>query len=211
MTVEPEPLGGRLDYGGGAIESLPSGGRSVSSLSMNIHQIQMVFDPGEDRILMRLSTLDQAEFRFWLTRRYVKLLWSVLMQRIDSDPQSSLPVSRDPHSRRVIMGFEQEQAVQNDSFSQDFNSHAAKLPLGESPVLLTRIALNPTADGQHIFSVHPEKGFGINITVDHHFVRKLIQLIVETVKQTDWNLALLSDTDFTPPGQSSGLLPHQLN
>ena len=41
---------------------------------MNIHQIQMAYDQRQDRILLRLSTREHTEFRFWLTRRFVKRL-----------------------------------------------------------------------------------------------------------------------------------------
>ena len=43
-------------------------------------QIQIRFAPVEDRLLMRLSTDDGAEFRFWLTRRYVRIMWPILHQ-----------------------------------------------------------------------------------------------------------------------------------
>jgi hypothetical protein len=41
---------------------------------MQLHQIQARYDELQDRILLRLSTIDHCEFRFWLTRRFVKRL-----------------------------------------------------------------------------------------------------------------------------------------
>ena len=52
----------------------------------SIHQIQMAYQPVEDRILVRVSSTELAEFRFWMTRRYVKLLWTVLLKLLERDP-----------------------------------------------------------------------------------------------------------------------------
>ena len=57
---------------------------------MNIHQIQMAFDKLQDRILLRVSTSDQAEFRFWMTRRYTKLLWTMLIKMLERDPAAEI-------------------------------------------------------------------------------------------------------------------------
>src|SRR5262245_38468956 len=48
--------------------------------SMTIHQMQIRPDEQEDRLLLRLSTTDAAEFRFWLTRSFVKKLWGMLIK-----------------------------------------------------------------------------------------------------------------------------------
>ena len=52
-----------------------------------LHQVQLSYDPTEDRAVLRIRTHDNSEFTFWLTRRYVKLLWPVLMQMLESHPQ----------------------------------------------------------------------------------------------------------------------------
>ena len=36
---------------------------------MNIHQLSVHHEERQDRLLLRLNTKDQQEFRFWLTRR----------------------------------------------------------------------------------------------------------------------------------------------
>ena len=47
---------------------------------MKLRQLKIDFNPEQDRLLMQLSTSDGAEMRLWMTRRYVKLLWPVLVQ-----------------------------------------------------------------------------------------------------------------------------------
>ncbi len=51
---------------------------------MNIHQLQLAFDAAEDRLLFRLSTTAGEEFRVFLTRRFVKMLWPHLVRTMDA-------------------------------------------------------------------------------------------------------------------------------
>ena len=44
-----------------------------------LHQMQITYVPVEDRLLYRVNTKHRQEFRFWMTRRYVKLLWKGLI------------------------------------------------------------------------------------------------------------------------------------
>ena len=49
-----------------------------------VHQIQLKYDAREDRSLLRISTLDKCEYQFWMTRRFTKLLWPVLVRMLES-------------------------------------------------------------------------------------------------------------------------------
>ena len=49
-----------------------------------INQIQIRYAPVEDRIVLRLNTEDSSEFRFWITRRYAKILAVSLMKLLHS-------------------------------------------------------------------------------------------------------------------------------
>lgn len=47
---------------------------------MNIHQLSVHHDERQDRLLLRLNTQDQQEFRFWLTRRMTLRLMPAIQQ-----------------------------------------------------------------------------------------------------------------------------------
>jgi hypothetical protein len=55
---------------------------------MTIHQMQIRPDEQEDRLMLRLSTTEGAEFRFWLTRTFVKKLWGMLLKTVEWDAGS---------------------------------------------------------------------------------------------------------------------------
>jgi hypothetical protein len=80
---------------------------------MNIHQIQMLYDKQQDRVLLRVSTRDQTEFRFWLTRRFVKRLWGLLLKMLERDETfRSLSVE----ARRALLGMQHETFIGEGTF-----------------------------------------------------------------------------------------------
>ena len=68
-----------------------------------ISQIQMRYVPLEDRVLLRLNTSDQDEFRFWLTRRFVVMLISALQAHKAADPDVSAAPAGD--AREAVRQF----------------------------------------------------------------------------------------------------------
>ena len=75
-----------------------------------LHQIQLQFDPHQDRAVLRIRTTDQSEFLFWLTRRFVKLMWQVLIKIVEKDTQVSAQAN--PDNKQAVLAFQHEKAVQ---------------------------------------------------------------------------------------------------
>ena len=50
---------------------------------MRLHQLKADFDAEQDRMLMLIAASEQVEVRMWLTRRFVKLLWPLLVKLAD--------------------------------------------------------------------------------------------------------------------------------
>lgn len=176
---------------------------------MNIHQIQMAFDKLQDRILLRVSTSEHAEFRFWMTRRYVKLLWAMLIKMLERDPVAA--VHGDESVRRAMMGFQHADAVRAGNFDKKYEEAASALPLGAEPVLLSRITAKQNADKQQVLSIQPEQGQGIDIVVNIELLHMISKLLVDAVSQSDWDITLAIDPDFAMPPRSQGIPPHELN
>ena len=176
---------------------------------MNIHQIQMAYDKQQDRILLRMSTTEHAEFRFWMTRRYVKLLWAILIKMLERDPVAA--VHADERIRRTMMGFQHADAVRGGEFGKQYEGSAGALPLGEAPVLLSRITAKQNPDGQRFLCMHPEQGQGIDVSVNSDLLHMISKLVVDAAAQSDWELNLAIDPDFSMRPQAQGIPPHKLN
>ncbi len=151
-----------------------------------ISQIQMTFQPQEDRILLRLNTVDASHFQFWLTRRYLKLLWSVLMDMLANDQQIATVKTR--QAQKEILSFQHQQVAQKMDYSQKFEEQTQSQPLGSEPILLSRISVKNKPDGKQILSIQPEQGQGIDIAMDQTLLHSICRLIQDTVIKTDWGL-----------------------
>lgn len=155
---------------------------------MGLHQIQMRYDAEQDRILLRLSTREGSEFRFWLTRRFVKRLWGMLLKMLEWDRPVAQQV--DPQTRRTVLDIRHGGFVQQGDFSKPFETAPRTLPLGEAPVLAAKAAGKRTGDGNHILSLHPQQGEGIDLKLDTRLLHLFVKLLRDAVGRADWEIAL---------------------
>ena len=170
-----------------------------------LHQIQIRYAPQEDRILLRIKTADRLEFRFWLTRRYVKLLWPMMLKMLSNDQRVRLQA--DAESRRAVLAFQHEKAVSQSDFSTAFKEDAETLPLGESPVLLAKIQLKQQKSGGNVLCMHPRSGKGVELAMDETLLHSFSKLLAEAVSTSGWDIALKLPADT---GQSADA-PERIN
>lgn len=149
-----------------------------------LSQMQMLYSPEEDRVLFRLNTTDQKEYRFWLTRRFVQLLYRVLSEHIASDPDVSLQGTNE--AKRAVMEFKREQVIERADFQQPFKEQP-ELPLGTDALLAYKITSNRQGDQLHL-GIHPKDRQGISMVINRDINTTLLQLLVTAVKKAEWNL-----------------------
>jgi hypothetical protein len=173
---------------------------------MKIHQIHIRHDETEDRLLLRLSTTDNHEFRFWLTRRFVKRLWAMLVQMLEWDQAVRQQV--DPVTRRTVLDIQHEGYAQQADYSKKFEEAGRDLPLGETPALLAKAKGKKGQNGMQLLSLQPQKGQGIDMTLDTRLLHIFSRLLSQAVAKTDWDMSL-----GLHPGQETpqGAAPRRLN
>ena len=172
-----------------------------------INQIQMSFVPGEDRILLRMNTTDASGFQFWLTRRYVKLLWPVLLNMMIRDEQVAMQTS--DNARQQVLSFQHEEAAQQMDYSQDYREPTEQQPLGNEPVLLAKIGVNDREDGTQVLSLHPEEGQGVELVLNQTLLHSISKLLQDTVKATEWDIDL--GQDLQPGSLATNAEPRIIN
>jgi hypothetical protein len=178
-------------------------------LPMKIHQIQIRHEEAEDRLLLRLSTSDDSEFRFWLTRRFVKRLWALLVQMLDWDQAVRQQVN--PDTRRTVLDLQHEGYAQQADYSQPFAEAPRRMPLGEAPTLVARATGKKGDSGVQTLSLHPQQGQGIDMTLDTKLLHIFTRLLREAVAGTDWDVDLALYQAKEPDAQSPPPLPRKLN
>ena len=168
---------------------------------MQLHQLQVVFDAAEDRLLFRVSTTDQQEFRAWLTRRFIKLLWPHLVKSIETKVAVKTPM---PDARREVMGFEHEKAVKETDFSKPFDAAAERaLPLGAAPFVVTQGNIQRDQHGNHAVTLNPAQGQGMSLAFDDRLMHSFCKLLDTAVRQAEWDMRLMVSPEEVAAAQTN--------
>ncbi|MCP4104710.1 MAG: hypothetical protein GY749_04105 [Desulfobacteraceae bacterium] len=162
---------------------------------MNIHQFNIQFNPEEDRIVFRLNTVNREEFRFFFTRRFVKLLWPVLLKLLENDYKV-----RDPeksHVAKDLLGFEHDSIVSKADFTRKYSENVQNYPLGKDIILLTGIKVKQNQRG-NVLCFFASKNKGIEFQVDNTFLHTFCEILNNVVKNAGWDIKLVF------PGKKQG-------
>lgn len=151
----------------------------------SISQVQMLYHPEEDRILFRVNSTTNQEFRFWITRRFAVMLLRVLAEHAESDPDISTQATLE--ARRAVQDFKQEQAINKADFNKPFREEHAEFPLGEKTKLAFRLTCK-RADSILKLGIHPKIGEGITLQIDRNLNTSITQLLLSAVQKAQWNL-----------------------
>jgi hypothetical protein len=156
---------------------------------MKLHQLKIDYNPEQDRLLMLISTIDNAEVRMWLTRRFVKLIWPLLV-KLAEDASPRIRTQANPEARKALLGLEHEHAVSKADFSKPYDAASLATPLGAAPILLARIQTGHDRAGQPVVALHPSDGQGVTLTFDSVLLHSVCRLLQAAVKKSDWDMEL---------------------
>ncbi|MGR8948898.1 MAG: hypothetical protein ACU84Q_12680 [Gammaproteobacteria bacterium] len=149
-----------------------------------ISQIQIKFVATEDRLLLRVSSSAQQEFRFWLTARLVRMLYPALYEALSKTSPSAAQST--PTAKPEVVAFEHERAVAKTDFKTGFKESEQTFPLGDEPILVTKCQLRPAKDGNTILALAPEHGQGIDINLSSDLMHSFTKLLVDAAKIAEW-------------------------
>jgi hypothetical protein len=176
---------------------------------MALHQIQIRYDPVEDRLLLRVSTTADEEFRFWMTRRFVDGLWGILVRMLEWD--EAVRRQFDQETRRNVLEIQHEGYAQQGDFTKAFECARRRLPLGEAPVLLGQAKGKKAGEGLHLISLHPQQGQGIDLTLDTKLLHIFVRLLREAVTKAAWGMDLTLYKGGAQPVPAAEAVPRKLN
>jgi hypothetical protein len=150
-----------------------------------LDQIQITFVPNEDRMLLRLSTQSSEEFRFWLTRRLIKGLRPLITQSLAAQPRIQTQATAE--AKRELLKFEHEQVMQAADFKTPYRASEKQLPLGEHPILISRIQVT-RQPGSIGLSLAPATGQGINLALTPPLLHSFVALLDHALAAAEWDL-----------------------
>jgi hypothetical protein len=166
-----------------------------------LRQIQVRYLPEHDRILIRMSGGEAEEYRMWVTRRYLRVLWSMLARFVAAEPVVVQQVR--PESRRAVLDFQREKALAEADFKTRFREpppDRAALPLGEEPLLLERVELRRNADGRDLLWLGDRTRRGVEVMPTRQIVHSLAKLLADANRRAEWGLSL--ELSSAPPSET---------
>lgn len=144
-----------------------------------LQQMNITYVPEQDRLLLRISTSGDAEYRIWLTRRYSALLLKVFLEHIEREGGYQELASRQDTLARLRGG----------ALDQPYQpGPRTNYPLSEQGVLGYRINVNRDQAGTTQLQLLPEHGQGVNINLDKSTLYMLYNVLEQALTQTEWNL-----------------------
>ena len=163
---------------------------------MSLHQLNLGFDARQDRLLLRVSTTDAREFRFWLTRRMVQRAWPQLVKVMQAaptpapEPTAGKPPRAQAAEHKLPLEFRHAAAVQQADFATPYAQQPLQSALPGEPLLVSRLSLKPLPDGRSELVLADETGPSVTLTVDAPVLHGLVKLVQDTARAADWQLSL---------------------
>jgi len=151
---------------------------------MTIKQFNGQWASEEDRLLFRFNTLDDREFRFWLTRNATKAIIAGSQQLL----AEILKARFAPGTAEVIQEFQQQAAMQATQFNDSYTS-CGNMVLGENPLLVTRVSMR-TENGLMSIDLRLETKQNVNIKITPPVFQKMVLLLIKLQEQARWSIEL---------------------
>jgi hypothetical protein len=171
---------------------------------MNIHQLSVNHDERQDRLLLRLNTQDQQEFRFWLTRRMaLRLMPAIEQSAVRLEAAQPGVAATDGPSQHLLTELKRDAFLKKADFATPFENRATKWPLGAEPLLITdaHMTIKPGGALEIAFEdkSDPSQARACQLHLQVSLVHGMLHLIQQATEKAEWG-SLGSPAKATAPG-----------
>lgn len=163
---------------------------SENETDITIQQLNLGYDGLEDRLLLRLGLADNTEVTVWLTRKMVKILWSMLQSSHVApllSPDSFSPETQpilDEIARNVEPGIPQKM-----DFSETYQ--AGRAPRTPQPVLPSDCRLVSLDQGKRYrLELEAKDVYTVRIPLSPEIMQALTNMLQLATKEASWDLSL---------------------
>jgi hypothetical protein len=149
---------------------------------MSLRQFNVAYFHNEDRIIFRFNTVDQSEYKFWLTRRIVHFILMSTGKFIEKEYVKNVP------SVEHVISEVQQTDKQGPSFTKSYEP-GFKYPLGVDAILVMDAKCEMMKiEEQDVFSLDflLPGGGNINLKLPEPIMKSLILLLEEQNIQAKW-------------------------
>ena len=158
---------------------------------MTIKQFNATYLANDDRLLFRFNTQDDAEFRFWLTRRVTLFILAATSHLI----VKNLEQSHSPEAAKALVQFDEEMIKTNvekqSSSKSETYQPASNYPLGADPLLVMDVRCTLEKQGEEdILSLDLvlPGGANINLKLAGQTLHAMCLLLNQLREHAAWGL-----------------------
>jgi hypothetical protein len=170
---------------------------------MDIHQMQVRYDPNADRVLWQLRTVGGELFAVWLTRRMMQRVWPPFQAMVTQASVARVAPGAIvlPEARDMLAQAARERPLPAANFDQPFDPKPVAQPLGPEPLLATTIDLTPGLPGGALAMRVREAGSGrsLELRMSDDLATALSRLIDKALADADWGLAVAAPAPESAP------------
>lgn len=152
---------------------------------MQIRQLQIANDATQDRLLLRVSSPANEEYRVWITRRFLRTVWPHLAKRPPPVPR---PATDNPAPQES-----------GGDFTQAFREDNATYPLGSSPMLASEISIDKLSDGGMRLTFREGRERSLCIDLSPDLIEAFLSMLRAGGTKLEWDLPLEYDTALPTP------------
>ncbi len=162
---------------------------------MNIHQVSVLFDERQDRLLMRVNTEEAQEVRLWLTRRIaLKLVAPLELTIAKMESRNASVALANPQAQSMLVELKHDAFLQKADLKTPFSTQSKSLPLGPEPLIVTEITLNIQGEkgAQMVFQDAGDErtaARACTLQMQPPLVHGLLHLLQKAVNNAGWREA----------------------
>ena len=161
---------------------------------MGIHQLSVVYDEVQDRLLWRVNTHEAQEYRFWMTRRLMLRLMPHLKNHwVQAESRQAGLSTQPPATQHLMADFQRQAFLEKADFKQPFAPAQvpSALPLGEAPMLVTEVQITPQAGQQVQMMLHHKlpgatQVQSAQLMLGSELLQGLLHLSEAAMRQAEW-------------------------
>lgn len=207
---------------------------SVEGLTVSgLQQLNVRYEPLEDRLMLNVNTADGGRLSVWMTRRFTRLLITLLESMTEKAAEQSLAVpmtssaaddavadaaeadvnvevadAAEPaapaRTREAVKSFQRENALAKADFTTEYRAEAEHYPLGEEALLASRIDYKPLDNGSLSLTFAVDEKQGVNLVLDRDLQFAFIKLLEEGAAKAEWDLIPAKPAEVPPLTVTAG-------
>ena len=155
-------------------------------MAPQLRQLNVTYVDVQDRLLLKVSTSEDEEYRVWCTRRFTRLL----LERLEDSFQEEMPAATaeavpEP-VRREVAQMQHKQAVKEESFQQPYEAEPKEYPLGEEGLLVTTLKYKTLPNKSVQMHLGDKQGRGLSLNLDENLKHQLYELFERAAAKAQW-------------------------